>query len=352
LSRPHRDQERVLHIARLHYEDRRSQGEIARDLGVSAATVSRHLRLARTLGLVETRVASSAYRDFGIEAALVSRLGLASACVVRNAGPGAATERVLAGAAARRLDECSSRAVVGVSNRRTVAAVVAEARRGRSVEVDVVTLIGGIGRARSASQTGEICRTLAERLGGRAWILPSRRGRERRDRAALRASRAAAEVLALVDRLSVAVFGVGSMGPGSSTYQHGLFAEAHLGAMAARGAVGSICARFYDGDGAMLRSGQDACTLSIGLDRLARVPVRFAIACGPDKVDAIRAAIRGRAGQPHRDRTIPPRRCSPRGQLGRTGARGVSRGGGTPCPRRRTHAAPWSARQGAPSRPS
>ena len=75
--------------------------------------------------------------------------------------------------------------------------------------------------------------------------------------------------------------------------QHGLFAEAHLGAMAARGAVGSICARFYDGDGAMLRSGQDACTLSIGLDRLAEVPVRFAIACGPDKVDAIRAAIRG-----------------------------------------------------------
>ena len=63
--------------------------------------------------------------------------------------------------------------------------------------------------------------------------------------------------------------------------------------MAARGAAGSICARFYDRDGAMLRSGQDACTLSIELDQLALVPTKFAVAFGREKIDAILAAITG-----------------------------------------------------------
>lgn len=295
MPRPQRDLERILHIARLHYEDRLTQAEIAEQLSLSVATVSRHLRQAMVLGLVEIRVVSSAYRDFAVESELVDRLGLASACVVRSAGSTAATERVLAAAAARKLDELvTPRTVIGVSNGRTLAAMASEARRARNTDLDVVTLIGGIGRAESSSQTGEICRTLADRLGGRAWILPVPAVVETPDiAAALRGSGAAADIFALIRRLSVAAFGIGAMVPGSSTFQHGLFGDAHLAAMAARGAVGSICARFYDADGAVLHSDMDACTLSIGLDQLAEVPARLGVAFGADKVAAIRAAVRG-----------------------------------------------------------
>ena len=148
MPRPERDLDRILHIARLHYENRLTQAEIAQRLSVSIATVSRHLKQASALGFVETRVASSAYRDFVIEAELVRRLGLASACVVKSGGSIAASERVLAGVAARKLDEfLVPGSVIGVSNGRTLAAVVSEARRARSSDLDVVTLIGGIGRA-------------------------------------------------------------------------------------------------------------------------------------------------------------------------------------------------------------
>ena len=111
---------------------------------------------------------------------------------------------------------------------------------------------------------------------------------------ALKGSSTAAEVFSLIDRLSVAAFGVGSMMRGSSTFQHGLFDEAHLGAMVARGAAGSICARFYDSNGVMLHSDSDARTLSIDLDRLALAPIRFGVAFGSEKVTAIFAAIRGK----------------------------------------------------------
>jgi DNA-binding transcriptional regulator LsrR (DeoR family) len=132
---------------------------------VSVATVSRHLQQAFALGFVETRVASSAYRMFSVEADLVRRLRLQSAWVVKSAETLAATERLLAGPAARKLDELvAPGSVIGVSNGRTLAAVVSEASRARSSDLDVVTLIGGIGRAESSSQTGEICRALADRL--------------------------------------------------------------------------------------------------------------------------------------------------------------------------------------------
>jgi DNA-binding transcriptional regulator LsrR (DeoR family) len=258
-------------------------------------SVSRHLQQAFVLGFVETRVASSAYRVFSVEADLVRRLGLQSACVVKSADSMAATERLLAGPAARKLDELlAPGSVIGVSNGRTVAAVVSEARRARSSDLDVVTLIGGIGRAESFSQTGEICRALADRLGGRAWILPLPAVVDSAEvAAALRKSNAAADVFSLIDRVSVAVFGVGSMQSGSSTFQHGLFDEAHLGATVAWGAAGSICARFYDSSGAMLHSDLDTRTLSIDLSQLASAPRRFGVAFGLEKVTAIYAAIRG-----------------------------------------------------------
>lgn len=296
MPRPARDLERILHIARLHYEDRLPQAEIAHRFSISVATVSRHLQQASTLGFVEMRVVSSAYRDFAVEAELIRRLGLSSACVVQSADSSAATERLLAEAAARKLDEfISPGAVIGVSNGRTLAAVVSEARRSRTTDIDIVTLIGGIGRAESFSQTGEICRTLADKLGGHAWILPVPAVVESANIAdALRSSSAAAEVFSVVSRLSVVAFGVGAMVPGSSTFQHGLFDPDHLSAMVVRGAAGSICARFYDNNGAMLHSDLDSRTMSINLAQLAAVRTKFGVAFGQDKVSAIFAAIRGR----------------------------------------------------------
>ena len=53
MSRTPRDEKTILRIARLRYEDGLLQNEIARELSLSEATVSRHLRLAMEMGLVE-----------------------------------------------------------------------------------------------------------------------------------------------------------------------------------------------------------------------------------------------------------------------------------------------------------
>lgn len=295
MPRPYRDLERILEIARLHYEDRLPQAEIATRLKVSPATISRYLQKAIALGFVETRVVSSAYRQFAKEAELVRKFGLSNACVVPTMDSHAATEQQLAQSTARVIRDLVTRgAVFGVSNGRTVAATVAEVQRGRSSDVDVITLIGGVARAESSSGTSEICRALAEKLGGQAWMLPVPAVVPNAEIAqAIVASDAAVTVFERMQRLSVAIFGIGAMTPGSSTFQHGLFDQAHLAELIERGAAGSICARFFDFDGNVLQSDLDDRTISIALSQLKEVPTRLGIAFGSDKVDAILASMQG-----------------------------------------------------------
>lgn len=295
MSRPYRDLDRILEIARLHYEDRLPQAEIATKMEVSPATISRYLQKALALGFVETRVVSSAYRQFAKEAELVRKFGLSNACVVPTMDSYAATEQQLAQSTARVIRDLVARgSIFGVSNGRTVAATVAEMQRGRSADVEVITLIGGVARAESASGTSEICRALAEKLGGQAWMLPVPAVVPNAGIAqAIVASDAAVAVFERMQRLSVAIIGIGGMAPGSSTFQHGLFDPAHLAELIERKAAGSICARFFDADGKMLHSDLDDRTISISLAQLKAVPTRLGIAFGPDKVDAIRASMRG-----------------------------------------------------------
>lgn len=296
MPRPPRDEETILHIARLHHEEGLMQTEIARDLKISEATVSRYLKQAMELGFIEVRVASRAFRNFDLERRLVRRFGLVSAIVIEPRTSAAETRRILGNAAGRALEDLlANGSVIGVSNGETVAAVAAEARRSRSAHIDVVTLIGGVGRAEEATHTGQICRTLADRLGGRSWILPVPAVVDSPALAeTLRGMEACREVFSLFDRMTVAVIGVGALTPESSTFQHGLFTQGHLRGIVARHAAGSICARFYDADGKGLPTDLDACTLSITLEQLATVPHRFAVALGADKVPAIRAGIAGR----------------------------------------------------------
>lgn len=72
----------LVRAARLYYEDGLSQGEAARRLGLSGATVSRVLAQAREQGIVEVLIhdpRSPVQRVHEIEQQLIERFGLADA---------------------------------------------------------------------------------------------------------------------------------------------------------------------------------------------------------------------------------------------------------------------------------
>jgi DNA-binding transcriptional regulator LsrR (DeoR family) len=295
MARPRRDDETILTVARMRYDQRLSQQEIARTLAISESTVSRTLKAALDLGFVEIQVAPRGWRDSALERRLAGRFGLALAVVVQPRDSGNATLQLIGRAVAGAIEaRVRPGDVIGVSDGKSTAVVAASIRRAATSDVDVVSLIGGVGAPQIETHSAEVCRTLAAGLGARAWQLAVPAVVDDAASAqALMTSAGMRAVFDLIGRLSIAVVGVGAITADSTVFRHGVIDTSYLQRIAARGAVGSICARFYGADGRPVDSGFDDRTLSASLSDIAKAPLRLAVAQGGQKTAAIAAALRG-----------------------------------------------------------
>src|SRR5256885_9128025 len=97
ISEVPRERRLMVRCLELYYRQARSQKEIARALGVSAATVSRLLKRAYDDGFV--RVELDLPRAEELEAGLTERFGLRDAVVVAAGGRGGLKEELRAAAA-------------------------------------------------------------------------------------------------------------------------------------------------------------------------------------------------------------------------------------------------------------
>src|SRR5262249_12926376 len=90
----------VRQVARMYYEDRRSQLDIATSLNVSQGTVSRLLKKAEERGIVRITVTPPVGTFVDLEELLEQKYGLAQVIIGRAAINSAESAREAAGAAA------------------------------------------------------------------------------------------------------------------------------------------------------------------------------------------------------------------------------------------------------------
>ncbi|MDR3497211.1 MAG: sugar-binding domain-containing protein [Ancalomicrobiaceae bacterium] len=295
MARNRRDEEMILRIARMRYDQRLPQNEIARLLTLSESTVSRFLKAAMDLGFVEIQITPFGLRDFELERRLIARYGLDLAIVVQPRASSVSTYEVLGRAVASAIEErIQPGAILGVSDGDTIAAVAAGIRRARSSDVDVVSLIGGVGAPQMPTHSSEVCRVLANGLGARAWQLPVPAVVDDVSAAkVLKETATIKSVFDLMHRMSIALVGIGSISPRATVFRHGVIDVSYIDTIRAKGAVGTICARFYGADGKNFPTEFDDRTLSVTLDELRRAPLRIGAAIGEAKAPAIGAALTG-----------------------------------------------------------
>jgi DNA-binding transcriptional regulator LsrR (DeoR family) len=292
-----RDPVLLAKAARLYFLEDRSQDDVATVLGTTRSNVSRMLKQARDLGIVEIRIVDPTRRDRELEQALRDRFGLADARVLEAT----ADAEVLAGVgrlAAGWLDErLRDGQVVALSWGQTLQAMV-EAVDGRvRRDVQVVQLVGGLSALDSALTGQELVRELSERLGARHRYLhaPALLG-SAEARTTLLREPAIAGALDAAKAADVAVVGIGAAGIGSS----GALLEALALSPAQRaefdgaGPVGDVCGRFYDLSGREVRSVVADRVLAVTLDDLRAIPTVAGVAAGPEKALGILGALRGR----------------------------------------------------------
>jgi DNA-binding transcriptional regulator LsrR (DeoR family) len=94
------------------------------------------------------------------------------------------------------------------------------------------------------------------------------------------------------DRLDTVYVGIGSITTNPVLNDGHSLPQGTFAALVAAGAVGDIALRFFDAAGKPVQSTLDERILGITTEQLHKAPRVVAVAGGPDKVDAIHAALK------------------------------------------------------------
>lgn len=285
-------------IARMYHERGMRQSQIAEELHVSQPRVSRLLKRAGEVGIVRTTVAlpSDVYTD--VEEELESRYGLAEAVVVDVGGNDDDVTRALGAAAAEYLETTLTASdVLGISSWSATLLAAAESMRPARARIadTIVQVVGGVGDPRVQMQATRLMAAVARATGGAPTFLssPGMVGSVGA-RESLMADTSLAEVMATWERLTTVLVGIGSLEPSPLLRDSGNgLPDAEQDVLRDLGAVGDICLRYFDADGAPVVSDVDSRIVGIDAGQLRAVPRRIAVAGGQRKHAAILGAVRG-----------------------------------------------------------
>ena len=277
-------------VARLHYEKDLSQREIAAQLQISTATVSRLIKRARDEGVVRIEIGEFVGTDELAEE-LREALGLVRVAIA----PSARTPSAMAAIAdpvGRLLREAGldARSVLGLGWGRTVWEVV-QVGLPRIPGVTTVPLCGGIPEAAPYYQIGEMARLAAAQLDGTPKFLHVPYLLAEEARKALSRDARIRESLELWDRLDAVLVGVGRPHGGAHSSGHAAVTPKDP---AIDHAAGDVLLRYFDGAGQRVQWKEESSLFAIEPKRLLKVPLRIGAAVSQAKAISILGAARSR----------------------------------------------------------
>lgn len=288
----------ITKVASLYYERKLRQSEIAGQLDLSQATVSRLLKRAEEEDVVRITVSAPMGVYPHLEEALQEKYGLKEVIIVDTAPDEAGLLRNLGTAGAYYLETTvRSDEYIGVSSWSETLLAMANAMHPmrRISGVHVVQILGGVGNPAAAAHAAQLTRSLAGLVQGEITTLPAPGVvGSKKTRQILLEDPYVIEAMACFGKISLALVGIGAIEPSPVLASSGnVFTEKELGGLHTQGAVGDICLRFFDAAGKPLVSTLNDRVIGMTLEQLRGVRRTVAIAGGDRKFTAIKGALNG-----------------------------------------------------------
>jgi DNA-binding transcriptional regulator LsrR (DeoR family) len=287
-------------VARLYHEEGLNQTEVAHRLGLTQVAVSRLLKKAEESGIVRTTVVTPPGAFTDLEGLLEEKFGLNQAIVGDAARDSEESVLSAVGSAAAQFLESTLKAgeVIGISSWSTsLLSMVDHMHPVRKAEKSlVVQMLGGVGNPSAEQHANRLAIRLARLVHGEARFLtaPGVVGSARAAQVLLE-DRSVSETVALFEKLTLALVGVGALEPSALVASSGnSFSRVELEDLQKSGAVGDICFCFYDANGREVRGALEGRVIGIDLQSLRRVQRSVALCGGKKKFPAILGALRGK----------------------------------------------------------
>ena len=283
-------------VLTLHFIEEMKQSNIAARLNLSTSKVNRLITQGRRLGMVRIAIESPFQRLVDLENGLIeaTKLGKAVVTPAVPGNPDTNLQQVGRAAANELLETIRDGDVIAITGGKAVSAIVQNLAPDRRFNVTVVPLTGGV-QGKYYTDVNHLATQLAERLGGKTMLLHAplfAESREQRDMLMEMAS--IREVFDLARNAAVALVGIGSiLTPGSSYYDLLPVPNPERELLVSGGASGEFLAHLIREDGSVADYPLNSRLVALNPAELSRCPVTLGVAAGPEKVQPIRAALKG-----------------------------------------------------------
>lgn len=279
-------------VASLYYNSELTQDEIARRYYTSRSKISRMLKEARELGIVEIRIRDPWENNQIMEKKLMELFPLKHVRVVsvRERNLSLVLQK-LGAAAAYHLDSVvNSDTVLGVSWGNTVYHAVKSVKTTKSLPLTVVPIMGGIGVDNPERDSLDFSKELAEAYGGKYYYIYAPlfvRTKELKE--CLMEEDNIRYVMDIAKSANVILTSVGSMV--HKTWKH-YVRTGMLEALEQQGAVGHIGGHFYNRNGEEVRSELSDRLMGIDMDDFRKAEEVICVAGMEEKAEAMLGVLR------------------------------------------------------------
>ena len=286
----------MIRIAKMHYELNYTQLEIARKEGISKATVSRILKSAMDMGIIEVRIKDSVLNDTELEKELVAAYPIKRAVIVPDlVGNDQILLQDVCAAVVNDLPRyIKNDSILGVFYGHTLTVLARQLPRLKRSGVSVIQLAGGFSRAMYESNALSILSSFSECVSGTAYQIPAPAMVEKPFIVeALKQDSQIARVLDMAEICDTAIFSVGNLVRPSILYEMGLITHEEYQNMIQRGVIGDCCSHFLNRDGNIFDQDMDARVVGASLSTIKKIPNKLLVVSGKEKKEVIRAALIG-----------------------------------------------------------
>lgn len=286
---------KVIEAAKLYYLLDYNQSEIAKILGLSRPTVSRLLQQAKAEGIVQIKImdpvediqslSNQLEKRFHLKKAIIANIPQYEENIIKN---------YLGEKAAAYLNETVKDGdIIGVTWGTTLYHVGIELKQKFVKDVKVVQLKGGVSHSETNTYASEILYLFGQAFNTLPLHLPLPAIVDHIVvKQAMEADRHIKRILDLGKQANIAVFTVGTVLNESLLFRLGYFTDEDLATLR-ENAVGDICSRFFDKNGAICNLSLNERTLGIDLELLKKKEQSILIAGGASKIEGIYGALKG-----------------------------------------------------------
>lgn len=284
-------------IAQAYYANGLTQKQIGERFGLSRMKVSRMLKQARDLQLVQITLHPLEPLHAEMEQRLEEKFGLDEAIVVTPDDERSESIHHALGypAAECLLRSLTEKSRITITWGNSLAAVVEALPVESWPGVQVIQGLGGLSGPGSPTNAVELTRRAASKLRAKPLLLasPGLVGRkEVRD--ALMQDSAVAEVLAAAAASDIALVGIGAPSKDGVVFREKILEEGDLERLSNKGTVGDIALCFFDKDGKPVADEVSDRLVGLNLAQIYKIPRVIGVAGGEGKVNAIRGALLGK----------------------------------------------------------